>query len=473
MTVGGERRGVNVRFDERLDALWPKCQHRGGMGDREPDMSAWWMPFTANRQFKSAPRLLARAEGMHYFTPDGRALLDGAAGLWCVNAGHGRREIADAVHRSMIDLDYAPPFQIGHPLAFEAAERLKALLPAGMEHVFFVNSGSEAADTALKIARACHVARGEPERIWLIGRERGYHGVNFGGISIGGIPNNRAAFGPLLREVDLLRHTHDPERNAFSRGQPEHGGNEFADDLLRIIGKHGGDRIAAVMVEPMAGSTGVLAPPIGYLERLRAICDDHGILLIFDEVITGFGRLGAPFAAQRFGVTPDMITMAKGLTNGCIPMGAVAVGAHVHASFMSAPETAIELFHGYTYSGHPAAAAALIATLEIYENESLFERARELEPYWQDAVHSLRQAPNVADVRDIGLVGAVELAAAQGRPGARGFDIMRRCFAEGLLVRVTGDTIAMSPPLIISEAQIDELVEKLRNAIAASSKELH
>jgi beta-alanine--pyruvate transaminase len=430
------------------------------------NLSHWWMPFTANRQFKTAPRLLARAEGMHYFTPDGRRVLDGAAGLWCVNAGHGRREIADAVAASMAELDYAPPFQMGHPLAFQAAEALADILPKGVDHIFFVNSGSEAADTALKIARAYHVARGEPERVWLIGRERSYHGVNFGGISVGGIPTNRAAFGPLLPHVDHLRHTHDPARNAFSRGQPEHGA-ELADDLLRIIAARGADKIAAVIVEPMAGSTGVLPPPMGYLERLRALCDEHGILLIFDEVITGFGRLGAPFAAQRLGVTPDILTMAKGLTNGAIPMGAVAAVEHVHDALMQGPEAVIELFHGYTYSGDPAASAALIAALGIYSEEQLFERARELEPAWQDAIHSLRQAPNVIDVRDIGLVGAVELAHAGDRPGARGYDVFRRAFELGLLVRVTGDTIALSPPLIIDEAQIEELIEKLAAAIAA------
>jgi beta-alanine--pyruvate transaminase len=434
-----------------------------------PDLSAWWMPFTANREFKSAPMLLARAEGMHYFTPEGRPVLDGAAGLWCVNAGHGRREIVDAVSAAISELDYAPPFKIGHPFAFAAAEALKTVLPEGFTNSFFVNSGSEAAETALKIARAYHVARGEPERVWLIGRERGYHGVNFGGISLGGIGHNKSAFGPLLREVDHLRHTHDPERNAFSRGQPEHGA-EFADDLLRIIGEHGAGKIAAVIVEPMAGSTGVLPPPKGYLERLRKICTDHGILLIFDEVITGFGRLGAPFAAQRLGVTPDLIAMAKGMTNGTIPMGAVAVQGHVYDAFMQGPPGTIELFHGYTYSGHPAASAALIATLDIYRREKLFQRARDTETYWQDAVHMLRQAPNVVDVRNIGLVGGIELAPVEGRPGARGSDVYRRAFDAGLLVRVTGDTIALSPPLIISEEQVDELVEKLGNAIADSSR---
>jgi beta-alanine--pyruvate transaminase len=429
------------------------------------------MPFTPNRQFKADPMLLARAEGMHYFTPEGRPVLDGAAGLWCVNAGHGRREIVDAVSEAISELDYAPPFKIGHPFAFAAAEALKTLLPADFSQVFFVNSGSEAAETALKIARAYHFARGEPERVWLVGRERGYHGVNFGGISVGGIAPNKAAFGPLLQEVDHLRHTHDAARNAFSRGQPEHGA-ELADDLLRIIDTHGAEKIAAVIVEPMAGSTGVLPPPKGYLERLREITSEHGILLIFDEVITGFGRLGAPFAAQRFGVQPDMIAMAKGMTNGTIPMGGVAVRSHVHDALMQGPAGAIELMHGYTYSGHPAACGALIATLKIYDREGLFERARGLESYWEEAVHMLRQAPNVADVRNIGLVGGIELKPIEGRPGARGSDVYRRAFDGGLLVRVTGDTIALSPPLIISEAQIDEIVEKLGDAIAASSREL-
>ena len=439
--------------------------------DTGSSLDSWWMPFTANRQFKAAPMLLARAEGMHYFTPEGRPVLDGASGLWCVNAGHGRREIVDAVSSAMTELDYAPPFKIGHPLAFKAAEALEAVLPPGFGNIFFVNSGSEAAETALKIARAYHVARGEPDRIWLIGRERAYHGVNFGGISVGGIPYVRAAFGPLLAEVDHLRPTHDPARNAFSRGQPEHGA-EFADDLLQIIGERGAEKIAAVIVEPMAGSTGVLPPPKGYLERLREICSDHGILLIFDEVITGFGRLGAAFAAERFDIKPDMIAMAKGMTNGAIPMGGVAVQSHVYDGLMQGPVETIELMHGYTYSGHPAASAALIATLEIYQRESLFQRARDLETYWQEAVHMLRQSPNVADVRNIGLVGAIELAPAEGRPGARGNDVYRRAFESGLLVRVTGDTIALSPPLIISEQQIDEIVEKLGKAIADSSREL-
>ena len=460
---------LNVRKPP-LDAECARCQI-ARMDAPNSDLSAWWMPFTANRQFKAEPMLLARAEGMHYFTPEGRPVLDGAAGLWCVNAGHGRREIVEAVSEAISELDYAPPFKIGHPYAFAAADAVKRLLPSGFSNVFFVNSGSEAAETALKIARAYHVARGEPERVWLIGRERGYHGVNFGGISVGGIPHNKAAFGPLLQEVDHLRHTHDLQRNAFSRGQPEHGA-ELADDLLRIIGEHGAENVAAVIVEPMAGSTGVLPPPKGYLERLRETCSEHGILLIFDEVITGFGRLGAPFAAQRFDVQPDMIAMAKGMTNGTIPMGAVAVQSHVYDGMMQGPVGTIELMHGYTYSGHPAACGALMATLKIYEREQLFERARGLETYWEDAVHMLRQAPNVADVRNIGLVGGIELKSVEGRPGVRGSDVYKRAFDGGLLVRVTGETIALSPPLIVSEQQIDEMVEKLGQAIADSSKAL-
>ena len=434
-------------------------------------MDAYWMPFTANRQFKQSPRMLARAEGMHFWTPEGRKVLDAVAGLWCVNAGHGRTKIVDAIRQQAGEMDFAPSFQMGHPKAFELSEKLVQLTPKELNRVFYVNSGSEAVETALKVALAYQRARGEGSRTRLIGRERGYHGVNFGGISVGGIPYVRAAFGPLLAEVDHLRHTHDPARNAFSRGQPEHGA-EFADDLLQIIGERGAEKIAAVIVEPMAGSTGVLPPPKGYLERLREICSGHGILLIFDEVITGFGRLGASFAAERFDIKPDMIAMAKGMTNGAIPMGGVAVQSHVYDGLMQGPVETIELMHGYTYSGHPAASAALIATLEIYQRESLFQRARDLETYWQEAVHMLRQSPNVADVRNIGLVGAVELAPAEGRPGARGNDVYRRAFESGLLVRVTGDTIALSPPLIISEQQIDEIVEKLGKAIADSSREL-
>ncbi|MFM1885568.1 MAG: hypothetical protein RL026_725 [Pseudomonadota bacterium] len=433
------------------------------------DLEAHWMPFTANRQFKAAPRLIARAEGMHYWTQDGRRVLDGVAGLWCVNAGHGRREITEAVRASLEHLDFAPPFQMGHARSFALANELVKIAPPGMDHVFFVNSGSEAVDTALKIAVHYHRMRGEGTRTRLIGRERGYHGVNFGGMAVGGMVANRKAFSPLMAPgVDHLPHTLDLARNAFSRGLPEHG-MELADDLERLVALHDASNIAAVIVEPIAGSTGVLPPPKGYLQRLREICTKHGILLIFDEVITGFGRTGAAFAAQGFGVTPDIITMAKGLTNGTVPMGAVLVGRHVHEAFMSGPEGAIELFHGYTYSGHPTACAAALASLAIYRDEDLFRRVRELAPYWEAALHSLKDLPHVIDVRNYGLVGAIEYAPVAGRPGARGFDVFLKAFEAGLLVRGAGDLTALSPPLIISRAQIDELVDRLAGAIKASA----
>jgi beta-alanine--pyruvate transaminase len=435
-----------------------------------PPLEDFWMPFTANRRFKAAPRLLAEAQGVWYRDVDGRPVLDGASGLWCVNAGHGRREIADAVAKQLMKMDYAPTFQMGHPLPFEAAHALKAILPDAMDGVFFTNSGSESADTSLKIALAYHVARGDPERNILVGRERGYHGVNFGGISVGGIAHNRAKFGPLLPNVDHLRHTHDPAQNAFSKGQPEHGGVEMADDLLRLFEIHGADRIAAVIVEPMAGSTGVLVPPKGYLERLRELCSEHGILLIFDEVITGFGRTGAAFAAQRYGVTPDIMGLAKGLTNGAIPMGAVAVTADVRNAIIEAADPlAVELMHGYTYSGHPAACVAAIATIDIYRNEGLFERAAELAPYWQDAVHSLRGHPHIVDIRNDGLVAGIELAPRAEGPGKRGYDVYVDCFARGLLCRVTGDTLALAPPLIIEKSEIDLIVDTVGKAIAAAA----
>ncbi|MBV9080210.1 MAG: aspartate aminotransferase family protein, partial [Elusimicrobia bacterium] len=419
-------------------------------------------------RFKAAPRLLAEAKGVWYRDVDGRDVLDGAAGLWCVNAGHGRVEIADAVHKQLLKMDYAPTFQMGHPLPFEAAHALKAILPEAMDAVFFTNSGSESADTSLKIALAYHLARGEPERNILVGRQRGYHGVNFGGISVGGIPHNQRQFGPLLQNVDHIRHTHDLDRNAFSKGQPAQGGVEMAEDLLRVIETHGGDRIAAVIVEPMAGSTGVLLPPHGYLERLREICSEHGVLLIFDEVITGFGRLGAAFGAQKYGVTPDIMGMAKGLTNGAIPMGAVAVTKDVRDTIVETSDPlAVELFHGYTYSGHPAACVAALATLDIYRNEGLFERCAELAPYWQDAVHSLRGEPWVIDLRNEGLVGGVELEPRPGAPGKRGYDVYVDAFWKGALIRVTGDTLAMSPPLIIEKPEIDKLIDTVRAALKA------
>jgi beta-alanine--pyruvate transaminase len=429
-----------------------------------PELDAYWMPFTANRQFKKAPRLLARAEGMHFWTPEGRQVLDGVAGLWCVNAGHARPKIVQAIQQQAGELDYAPPFQMGHPKAFELAERLVKLTPPGLNKVFYTNSGSESVETALKMALAYHRVRGEGQRTRLIGRERGYHGVNFGGISVGGMVANRKMFGTLLAGVDHIRHTHDPARNAFSRGQPAFGA-EFADDLERLVALHDASTIAAVIVEPVAGSTGVLIPPQGYLQRLREICDKHGILLIFDEVITGFGRTGQPFAAQTFGVTPDLMTVAKGITNGCVPMGAVFVKQEIHDAFMQGPEHLIEFFHGYTYSAHPLACAAALGTLDTYAEEGLLTRAHELEAYFADAVHALRGLPHVIDVRNIGLVGGIELAPRPEEPAKRAFEVFLDCWERGVLIRTTGDTIALSPPLIIEKAQIDRIVETVAAAI--------
>jgi beta-alanine--pyruvate transaminase len=424
------------------------------------DLEAFWMPFTANRQFKAQPRLLARAQGMHYWTQDGRQILDACAGLWCVNAGHARREITEAVATRLATLDYAPTFQMGHPLAFELASRLARLAPGDLDHVFFTNSGSESVDTALKIALAYHRVRGEAARQRLIGREKGYHGVGFGGTSVGGMANNRKFFGSLLPGVDHLRHTLDHEHNAFSRGVPEWGAH-LADDLERLVSLHDASTIAAVIVEPVAGSAGVILPPKGYLQRLRSICDRHGILLIFDEVITGFGRLGTPFAAQYFDVLPDIVTTAKALTNGAIPMGAVFVRKHIYDAFMSGPQGAIELFHGYTYSAHPAACAAALAAHDIYQHEGLLTRAAELSRVWEDAVHGLRELPHVVDVRNIGLVAGIELQPRPNAPAARAYEIFLRAYEQGLLIRTTGDTIALSPPLIITPAQIDQIVTTL------------
>jgi len=429
-------------------------------GAMPADLEAFWMPFTANRQFKANPRLLARAEGVHYWTPEGRQVLDGASGLWCVNAGHGRREITEAVAKQIAEMDYAPPFQMGHPVAFEFAGRLAGIAPAGLDRVFFTNSGSESVDTALKIAIAYHRVRGEAARTRLIGRERGYHGVGFGGISVGGMVNNRKWFGALLPGVDHLRHTHDPSRNLFSKGLPGHGA-EFADDLERLVALHDASTIAAVIVEPIAGSTGVLLPPKGYLKRLRELCTKHGILLIFDEVITGFGRTGSAFAAQEFDVVPDMITCAKGLTNGAVPMGAVLVQRAIHDAFMTGPAGAIELFHGYTYSAHPIACAAGLAALDIYRGEKLFERAKAMAPYWSDAVHALKGRKNVVDLRAYGLVAGIELASRDGAPGARAYDALVTAFNAGLLIRITGDTIALSPPLVIERKDVDRIFETL------------
>ncbi|MDO5613679.1 MAG: aspartate aminotransferase family protein [Paracoccus sp. (in: a-proteobacteria)] len=431
------------------------------------DLRAFWMPFTANRQFKAAPRMLVAAKDMHYTAADGRQILDGTAGLWCCNAGHCRPRITEAIQHQAETLDYAPAFQMGHPLAFELANRLIGIAPEGIEHVFYANSGSEAVDTALKIALGYHRARGEGHRTRLIGRERGYHGVGFGGMAVGGIVNNRRSFGPGLPGADHLPHTHLPE-NAFTRGQPEHGAH-LADELERILALHGPETVAAVIVEPMAGSTGVLLPPKGYLQRLREITAKHGILLIFDEVITGFGRLGSGFAAQHFDVVPDMITCAKGLTNGVIPMGAVLTTGAIHDAFMQGPEHMIELFHGYTYSGNPIACAAGIATLDTYAEEDLFARADRLSGHWADALHGLRDLPHVVDIRNMGLIGAVELEPLAGQPGKRAFDAFVRAFEAGIMIRVTGDIIAMSPPLIIDEGQIDQLVGTLADVLKATA----
>ena len=427
-------------------------------------LDAYWMPFTANRQFKAAPRMISGAAGMHLTTPEGRQVLDGVAGLWCVNAGHGRPRITEAIQKQAAELDFAPPFQMGHPKVFELAERLVELTPPGLAKVFFTNSGSESVETALKMALGYHRVRGEGQRTRLIGRERGYHGVNFGGISVGGMVANRRMFGTMLGGVDHIRHTHDPLRNSFSKGQPEHGA-ELADDLERLIALHDASTIAAVIVEPVAGSTGVLVPPKGYLQRLRSICDKHGILLIFDEVITGFGRIGSPFAANHFGVTPDLMTVAKGLTNGCVPMGAVFAKQFIYDAFMTGPEHLIEFFHGYTYSGHPLACAAALGTLDTYAEEGLLTRARDIAPTFEAALHSLAGLPNVVDIRNIGLIGGIELAPIAGEPGKRAFDVFLDCWERGVLVRTTGDTVALSPPLIIEPQHIEKVVDTLARAI--------
>lgn len=420
-------------------------------------LEAFWMPFTNNRAFKANPRILVAAKDMYYTSADGRQILDGTAGLWCVNAGHGRQKIIEAVQKQVAELDYAPPFRMGHPGAFELAERLIDLFPEGFDRVFFGNSGSEAVESALKIAIAYHRVRGEASRTRLIGRERGYHGVGFGGISVGGMANNRKFFGSLLPGTDHLPHTHNLEQNAFSKGQPEWGAH-LADDLERMIKLHDPSTIAAVIVEPVAGSTGVLIPPVGYLERLRELCTQYGILLIFDEVITAFGRLGATCATEYFNVMPDMITMAKGITNGTVPMGAVLTRKGIYDAFMTAAsEGAIELPHGYTYSGHPLACATALATLDVYQEEGLFDRAKELAPYWEECAHNLKGLPHVIDIRNIGLVAAVEFESIRDRVGDRGTFCLQRCFEKGLMVRATGDIIALSPPLIVSTEQIDRL----------------
>jgi beta-alanine--pyruvate transaminase len=435
-----------------------------GAAASKQKMDAYWMPFTANRQFKQAPRLLAKASGMHFWTPEGRQILDGIAGLWCVNAGHARTKITQAIAEQTAEMDFAPPFNMGHPKAFELAERLIEITPAGLNRVFFTNSGSESVDTALKMAIGYHRARGEGSRTRLIGRERGYHGVNFGGISVGGIVGNRKTFGPLLPGTDHVRHTHDLSKNAFSRGVPEHGA-ELADDLERLVALHDASTIAAVIVEPVAGSTGVLLPPKGYLQRLRSICDKHGILLIFDEVITGFGRLGSPFAATHFGVTPDLMTVAKGITNGCVPMGAVFAKQHIHDAFMTGPEHLIEFLHGYTYSAHPLACAAALGTLDTYAEDGLLTRGATMAPVFENALHSLKGVPHVIDIRNIGLVGGIELGPIPGNPGKRAFDTFLECWERGVLIRTTGDTIALSPPLIVESSHIDQMVSTIADVL--------
>ncbi|KPF46494.1 aspartate aminotransferase family protein [Rhizobium sp. AAP43] len=428
------------------------------------DLRAFWMPFTANRQYKKEPRLFVGAKDMHYTTHDGRQVLDGTAGLWCVNAGHCRPLITEAIREQAGELDYAPAFQLGHPKAFELANRLIDIAPDNMAHVLYTNSGSESVETALKVALAYQRVKGQGSRTRLIGRERGYHGVNFGGISVGGIVSNRKMFGTLLTGVDHMPHTHQPAKNAFTKGMPEHGG-DLADELERIVTLHDASTIAAVIVEPVAGSTGVLIPPKGYLQRLRELCTKHGILLIFDEVITGFGRLGTPFASQYFDVKPDIMVTAKGLTNGVIPMGAVFVTAEIHDAFMAGPEHMIEFFHGYTYSGNPIASAAALGTLDTYRDEGLLTRAAEIAPYWEEKLHSLRDCPNVIDIRNLGLIGAIELKPIDGEPTKRAFNAFLNAYADGLLIRTTGDIIALSPPLIITKEQIDELFDKLRKVL--------
>ncbi|MGL5735169.1 MAG: aspartate aminotransferase family protein [Beijerinckiaceae bacterium] len=432
------------------------------------DLESLWMPFTANRAFKRRPRMVAGAKDMHYITSDGAKILDATAGLWCCNAGHGRRPIIEAIQKQAEELDYAPNFQFGHPKVFALAARIAAMAPKGLDHVFFCGSGSEAADTALKIALAYFNVTGKGSKTRLIGRERGYHGVGFGGISVGGIVPNRKFFGSLLTGVDHLPATYDRSQQAFTKGEPEYGAH-FADELERIVALHDASTIAAVMVEPMAGSTGGLPPPKGYLQKLRAICDKHGILLIFDEVITGFGRLGFSFAAERYGVVPDMITFAKGITSGTVPMGGVIIRKDIHDAFMNGPDHVIELFHGYTYSGHPLAAAAGLATLELYREEGLFERAKALEPVWADAIMgAVKGLPNVLDIRTLGIVAAIDLAPIEGKPGLRAYSAMETAFHDhGMMIRNTGDTLAMSPPLIISESQIGEIADKISKVIKA------
>jgi beta-alanine--pyruvate transaminase len=437
------------------------------IASRPNNLDAFWMPYTANRAFKAAPRLLARAEGMYYYTQDNHEIIDGTAGLWCCNAGHGRREITEAIQKQAAVMDFAPTFQMGHPIAFQAAARVAEITPEGLDRVFFTNSGSESADTALKIALAYHRARGESSRVRLIGRERGYHGVGFGGMSVGGIGTNRKQFGALLPYVDHLPHTHSLDR-AFTRGQPETGAN-LADALENLVALHGAETIAAVMVEPLAGSTGVLVPPKGYLNRLRELCDKYGILLIYDEVITGFGRIGTAFGAERLGVIPDIMTMAKGLTNAAVPMGAVACHDKIYDAIVNGAPAGIELFHGYTYSGHPLASAAAIAAIDLHRSDDLAGRAMAMEGYFEDGAHSMNGLPNVIDVRNMGLVAGIELQPRAGAPTDRAVRVFQRCFDNGVLIRTTGDIIALSPPLIVERKHVDRIFGVLGDAIKAEA----
>jgi beta-alanine--pyruvate transaminase len=428
-------------------------------------LDQYWMPFTPNREFKADPKLVVRAEGMYYWNDRGEKIIDAAAGLFCCAAGHGRREISEAVGKQLAELDFIAPFLRGHPKSFELAARVAELTPGGLNHIFFTNSGSEAVDTAMKVALAYHQAHGHAGRTMFVSRERRYHGVNFGGVSLSGIVNNRRKFGPTLPGIAHMRHTHLKE-NFFTRGEGAHG-VELADDLTRFVNLYGAENIAACFVEPIAGSTGCLVPPKGYLKRLREICDTHGILLVFDEVITGLGRTGQNFAAQSFDVTPDVITMAKALTNGAQPMGAVAISERIHDAIMgAAQEGAIEFFHGYTYSGHPAACAAGLAALDIYRNEGLFERGRELSPYFQDAIFSLRDAPHVVDIRGYGMIAALDVAA-DGAPGRRGHVYQKKLFDNGLHLKTTGDCAIIAPPLVATKQHVDEIRDKLAKGLAA------
>ena len=435
-------------------------------GAKANDLDAYWMPFTANRQFKANPRMVVGADRMHFKLSDGRDLMDGISGLWCCNAGHNRPRIVEAIQKQAAELDYSPPFQMGHAKQFELASRLAAMMPGDLNKLFFTNSGSESVETALKMAIAYHRVRGEGHRTRLIGREKGYHGVNFGGMSVGGMPANRKMFGSLVSGVDHLRHTHGIEANRFSRGMPEHG-VEYADDLERLCDLHDPSTIAAVIVEPLAASAGVILPPKGYLERLREICDKHGILLIFDEVITGFGRLGSPFAVEHFGIEPDIVTTAKAIANGVIPMGAVFVQDRIYDAFMTGPENMVEFFHGYTYSGNPMACAAALATLDTHEEDGTFTRGADLSDYWEDAVHSLRGLQHVIDLRNMGLIAGIELEGIPGEPTNRAFQAFLKAYDMGLLIRTTGDTIALSPPLIIEKPQIDFAFGTIANILKA------